>query len=55
MSIEDAFKVLISGGIVGPSESSMGVPLQMPYGKAKREQPLSDMLQQQMLPTEESS
>lgn len=55
MSIEDAFKVLISGGIVGPSESSMGVPLQMPYGKKKREQPLSDMLQQQMLPTEESS
>jgi len=55
MSIEDAFKVLISGGIVGPSESSMGVPLQMPYGKTKREQPLSDMLQQQMLPTEESS
>jgi len=54
MSIEDAFKVLISGGIVGPSES-MGVPLQMPYGKTKREQPLSDMLQQQMLPTEESS
>lgn len=55
MSIEDAFKVLISGGIVAPSESSMGVPLQMPYGKTKREQPLSDMLQQQMLPTEESS
>ena len=54
MSIEDAFKVLISGGIVGPTESSMGVPLQMPYGKTKREQPLPDMRQQQMLPTEES-
>lgn len=55
MSIEDAFKVLISGGIVGPAESSIGMPLQMPYGKTKREQPLPDMRSQQMLPTEESS
>ncbi|MEQ9548605.1 DUF502 domain-containing protein [Coleofasciculus sp. G2-EDA-02] len=55
MSIEDAFKVLISGGIVGPAESSIGMPLKMPYGKTTREQPLPDMRPQQMLPTEESS
>ncbi|MEQ8757407.1 MAG: DUF502 domain-containing protein [Coleofasciculus sp. G1-WW12-02] len=55
MSIEDAFKVLISGGIVGPAESSIGMPLKMPYGKTTREQPLPDMRPQPMLPTEESS
>ncbi|MBE9125659.1 MULTISPECIES: DUF502 domain-containing protein [unclassified Coleofasciculus] len=54
MSIEDAFKVVISGGIVIPTESALSLPLQKPYGKTPLEQPLPEM-RQQMLPTEEST
>lgn len=40
MSIEDAFKVVISGGIVSPSVSSLALPLQSPYSQKQLEQPL---------------
>ncbi len=53
MSIEDAFKLVISGGIVGPTSSALAMPLQTPYGKKKLEQPLPEM-RRQVLPTEES-
>lgn len=53
MSIEDAFKVIISGGIVSPTSSSLSVPLQTPYSKKQLEQPLPEM-RRQVLPTEES-
>jgi uncharacterized membrane protein len=54
MSIEDAFKLVISGGIVGPTSSALAMPLQTPYAKKKLEQPLPEM-RRQVLPTEESS
>jgi uncharacterized membrane protein len=53
MSIEDAFKVVISGGIVSPTGSSLSIPLQTPYSKKPLEQPLPEM-RRQVLPTEES-
>ncbi len=53
MSIEDAFKLVISGGIVGPTSSALAMPLQTPYAKKKLEQPLPEM-RRQVLPTEES-
>jgi uncharacterized membrane protein len=53
MSIEDAFKVVISGGIVSPTGSSLPIPLQTPYSKKPLEQPLPEM-RRQVLPTEES-
>jgi uncharacterized membrane protein len=53
MPIEDAFKVIISGGIVSPSASSISVPLQKPYGKKPLEAPLPEM-KCQVLPTEEN-
>lgn len=53
MSIEDAFKVVISGGIVSPTGSSLPIPLQAPYSKKPLEQPLPEM-RRQVLPTEES-
>lgn len=53
MSIEDAFKVIISGGIVSPTSSSLSVPLQTPYSNKQLEQPLPEM-RRQVLPTEES-
>jgi uncharacterized membrane protein len=53
MSIEDAFKVVISGGIVSSTASSMPIPLQTPYTKKQLEQPLPEM-RRQVLPTEES-
>ena len=53
MSIEDAFKVVISGGIVIPSEISIPVPLQKPYGKIQIEPPLPE-IRRQILPTEET-
>jgi uncharacterized membrane protein len=53
MSIEDAFKVIISGGIVSPTSSAIPVPLQTSYGKKKLEQPLPEM-RRQVLPTEET-
>jgi uncharacterized membrane protein len=53
MSIEDAFKVIISGGIVSPTSSSSQIPLQTPYTKKQLEQPLPEM-RRQVLPTEES-
>ncbi len=53
MSIEDAFKVVISGGIVSPTGSSIPVPLQTPYSKKQLEQPLPEM-RRQALPTEDN-
>jgi uncharacterized membrane protein len=53
MSIEDAFKLVISGGIVGPTSSALAMPLQTPYAKKKLEQPLPE-IRRQVLPTEES-
>lgn len=53
MSIEDAFKVVISGGIVSPAASSIPAPLPPPYGKKPLEPPLPE-LRRQALPTEES-
>jgi uncharacterized membrane protein len=53
MSIEDAFKVIISGGIVSPTGSSIPMPLKTPYGKKQLDQPLPDM-RRQVLPTEDS-
>jgi uncharacterized membrane protein len=53
MSIEDAFKLVISGGIVGPTSSALAMPLQTPYAKKKLEPPLPEM-RRQVLPTEES-
>lgn len=54
MSIEDAFKVVISGGIVSPSASSIPpIALQTPYGKKQLEQPLPEM-RRQILPAEEN-
>jgi uncharacterized membrane protein len=53
MSIEDAFKVIISGGIVSPTGSSIQIPLQTPYTKKQLEQPLPEM-RRPVLPTEES-
>jgi uncharacterized membrane protein len=53
MSIEDAFKIIISGGIVSSSASSSLIPLQTAYGKKPLEQPLPDM-RRQVLPTEEA-
>ncbi|NES82412.1 MAG: DUF502 domain-containing protein [Moorea sp. SIO2B7] len=56
MSIEDAFKVLISGGIVSPSTIS-SVPISLPnsYEKVPLETPLSDLSEEnlQVLPLEE--
>lgn len=51
MSIEDAFKVVISGGIVNPSPSSIPVPLPTGYSKKTLEQPLPD-IRRQVLPEE---
>lgn len=52
MSIEDAFKVIISGGIVSPSASSIAISPKATYGKKPLEQPLPE-LRRQALPTEE--
>ncbi len=53
MSIEDAFKVVISGGIVSPSAASTPIALQASYGKNQLEQPLPEM-RRQVLPAEEN-
>jgi len=53
ISIEDAFKIIISGGIVDPAESSITEPKSKPQDKKKLEQPLQEMRQQQILPVEE--
>ncbi|HEY9707734.1 MAG TPA: hypothetical protein V6D48_05970, partial [Oculatellaceae cyanobacterium] len=55
MSIEDAFKVVISGGIVSPSTASTPIALQASssYGKNQLEQPLPEM-RRQVLPAEEN-
>ncbi|MDJ0574507.1 MAG: DUF502 domain-containing protein [Xenococcaceae cyanobacterium MO_234.B1] len=44
ISIEDAFKVLISGGIVSPGENPSSVPISLPktYSKMKLETPISE-------------
>lgn len=53
MSIEDAFKVVISGGIVSPSAASTPIALHASYGKNQLEQPLPEM-RRQVLPAEEN-
>ena len=53
MSIEDAFKVIVSGGIVSSSTSSITIPPQTSYGKKPLEQPLPE-IRRQALPTEEA-
>ncbi|MGK7873769.1 MAG: DUF502 domain-containing protein [Xenococcaceae cyanobacterium] len=55
ISIEDAFKVLISGGIVSPSGTS-SVPISLPnsYRKVPLETPLSEE-KHQVFPVEEES
>jgi uncharacterized membrane protein len=53
MSIEDAFKVIVSGGIVSPTSSAITVPAQAPYGKKKFEPPLPE-IRRQVVPTDES-
>jgi len=52
MSIEDAFKVVISGGIVNPGISN-SMPVSLPYNQIPLEQPLSE-LKRQVLPAEET-
>ena len=53
MSIEDAFKVIISGGIVSPATTSNQVPLQTPLSKNQLEQSLPEV-RRQVLPTEDN-
>lgn len=53
MSIEDAFKVIVSGGIVSPTSSALAVPVQTSYGNKKLDQPLPE-LRRQIVPTDES-
>jgi uncharacterized membrane protein len=53
MSIEDAFKVVISGGIVSPTATSIPISLQTPYSKKPLDQPLPEM-RRQVLPTEDN-
>ncbi|NEN99337.1 MAG: DUF502 domain-containing protein [Moorea sp. SIO3I7] len=53
MSIEDAFKVLLSGGIVSPDSPGIPINLQQPPEKQPLEEPLPEMIQQ-VLPTEET-
>ena len=55
MSIEDAFKVVISGGIVSQSAATTPIALQASssYGKNQLEQPLPEM-RRQVLPAEEN-
>lgn len=53
MSIEDAFKVVVSGGIVSPSSSSIQISPKTSYSKKPLEQPLPE-LRRQVLPTEEA-
>jgi uncharacterized membrane protein len=53
MSIEDAFKVVVSGGIVSPSSSSIQLSAKTSYSKKPLEQPLPE-LRRQVLPTEEA-
>jgi len=53
MSIEDAFKVLLSGGIVSPDSPAIPINLQQPPEQQPLEEPLPEMIQQ-VLPTEET-
>ena len=44
LSIEEAFKILISGGIVSPDKkSSIPISLDLPYKKVRLEQPFSSL------------
>lgn len=52
MSIEDAFKVLLSGGIVDPSAPSIRTPRSMPKSQKNIEQLIPE-IQQQVIPNEE--
>lgn len=53
MSIEDAFKVIISGGIVSPTTSAISVAMPTALSKTPLETPLAEM-RRQAVPTEES-
>lgn len=53
MSIEDAFKVVISGGIVSPTTSAISVSLPTALSKTQLETPLPE-IRRQAFPTEES-
>jgi len=53
MSIEDAFKVIISGGIVSPTTSAISVSMPTPLSKTPLETPLPE-IRRQVVPTEES-
>jgi uncharacterized membrane protein len=52
MSIEDAFKVVISGGIVSPTTSAISVTMPTSLSKAQLEKPLPE-IRRQAIPTEE--
>ena len=43
MSIEDAFKVVISGGIVSPNSSSSLIPVHTPFSKKQLDNPLPEI------------
>lgn len=53
MSIEDAFKVVISGGIVSPTTSAISVSLPTALSKTQLETALPE-IRRQVFPTEES-
>ncbi len=56
ISIEDAFKILISGGIVSPDrQSSVPISLDLPYQKVRLKEPLSSLSEEQpqVLPLEQ--
>lgn len=53
MSVEDAFKVIISGGIVSPTTSTISVTMPKSLNKKPLETPLPE-IRRQVIPTEES-
>lgn len=53
MSIEDAFKVIISGGIVSPTASTISVTMPTSLNNKPPETPLPE-IRRQVIPTEES-
>ncbi|MGC1392936.1 MAG: DUF502 domain-containing protein, partial [Coleofasciculaceae cyanobacterium] len=53
MSVEDAFKVIISGGIVSPTTSTISVSMPKSLNKKPLETPLPE-IRRQVIPTEES-
>ncbi|MGB5959307.1 MAG: DUF502 domain-containing protein [Coleofasciculaceae cyanobacterium] len=53
MSVEDAFKVIISGGIVSPTTSTISVSMPKSLNNKPLETPLPE-IRRQVIPTEES-